>query len=566
MAVLAVTGWFSRRSLCLAFVIASSLLVAACGSTTVTTTGPTIVKCALTLTAQNSVISPAGGSQQVVLTTTPECAWTASADASWVSRIEPSSGQGSGTLRVDVAPNPLSSMRQATLAVNDARAQLQQGGAVCEFAVSGSGSQTVSAAAGSFQVTVAAASGCTWSVTNPVTWLRVTSGSPGTGSGTVEVSVDANAGDARSAELTIAGQRFMVLQAGVNAPVPPTPPTPPAPPGCTFALNPPTVAVPAAGGGGPSLSLTTTCAWTATTNVPWITLTSPTGSGSASLGFTVASNNGAARSGTISVGSATTTINQASGCSVNLNPTVVDAAVAGVTGSVAVSSAASCSWSALSGASWITITSGATGSGNGTVGYSVAANTGGARSGTISVGSATTTINQAACTYSLNPTTASAAVSASTGSVTVSTAASCAWTAVSSVPWVTITSGGTGPGNRTLGYSVAGNTGGARSGTITVGSATTTINQAACSYNVSPTIFIRNSDADDLTVTVTTSTTCLWTAASNVPWGVLTSGGPGAGNGSVVFKISTNLGGLRTGTFTVAGQTVSVTQAAARPD
>ena len=38
-------------------------------------------------------------------------------------------------------------------------------------------------------------------------------------------------------------------------------------------------------------------------------------------------------------------------------------------------SASSCSWSATGNASWITITAGSTGTGNGTVAYSVSANT-----------------------------------------------------------------------------------------------------------------------------------------------------------------------------------------------
>ena len=53
-----------------------------------TTTEPTPVKCALTLSAPDAAINPSGGSEQIVLTTTPECAWTASTDASWVARIE----------------------------------------------------------------------------------------------------------------------------------------------------------------------------------------------------------------------------------------------------------------------------------------------------------------------------------------------------------------------------------------------------------------------------------------------------------------------------------------------
>ena len=43
----------------------------------------------------------------------------------------------------------------------------------------------------------------------------------------------------------------------------------------------------------------------------------------------------------------------------------------------------------------------------------------------------------------------------------------------------------------------------------------------------------------------------------------MTSGASGSGNGSVAFTVAANAGGARTGTITVAGQTFTVTQAAA---
>ncbi|MGH9846116.1 MAG: BACON domain-containing protein, partial [Blastocatellia bacterium] len=68
----------------------------------------------------------------------------------------------------------------------------------------------------------------------------------------------------------------------------------------------------------------------------------------------------------------------------------------GGNGNVSVSAAGSCSWTAASNAPWITITSGGSGSGNGMVGFSVAANTGiSPRTGTITITGQTFTVNQA---------------------------------------------------------------------------------------------------------------------------------------------------------------------------
>src|SRR5207245_9785087 len=66
-------------------------------------------------------------------------------------------------------------------------------------------------------------------------------------------------------------------------------------------------------GGTDSVALTTAsgCAWTATSNAPWITITPPTsGTGSSTITFVVAANTGAARTGALTVGGQTFTVTQ----------------------------------------------------------------------------------------------------------------------------------------------------------------------------------------------------------------------------------------------------------------
>jgi len=65
-----------------------------------------------------------------------------------------------------------------------------------------------------------------------------------------------------------------------------------------------------------------------------------------------------------------------------------------------------------------------------------------------------------------------------TGSVAVNaSAASCAWTAASNVPWVTVTAGASGSGNGTVNFTVADNPGGDRTGTLTIAGQTFTVTQ-----------------------------------------------------------------------------------------
>ncbi|HJR07107.1 MAG TPA: M36 family metallopeptidase [Pyrinomonadaceae bacterium] len=86
-------------------------------------------------------------------------------------------------------------------------------------------------------------------------------------------------------------------------------------------------------------------------------------------------------------------------CTFSISPTSASFAAAGGTGSVTVTAGAGCTWSAVSNATFITVTGGASGSGNGTVSYSVANNAGTAsRTGTMTIAGQTFTVTQAGTT------------------------------------------------------------------------------------------------------------------------------------------------------------------------
>ena len=66
----------------------------------------------------------------------------------------------------------------------------------------------------------------------------------------------------------------------------------------------------------------------------------------------------------------------------------------GGTGIIRVTSGSSCAWQASSSASWITITSGGSGTGPGNIQYTIANNTGAQRTGTVTVAGQTYLITQ----------------------------------------------------------------------------------------------------------------------------------------------------------------------------
>src|SRR5579871_5140611 len=88
----------------------------------------------------------------------------------------------------------------------------------CTFTLSGNTSYSTAASTGT--VTVAASDpSCTWTAASSASWASISSGSSsGTGSGTVQFSVAANSSSSsRTATLTIAGQSYIVTQAGTKA-------------------------------------------------------------------------------------------------------------------------------------------------------------------------------------------------------------------------------------------------------------------------------------------------------------------------------------------------------------
>ncbi len=82
--------------------------------------------------------------------------------------------------------------------------------------------------------------------------------------------------------------------------------------------------------------------------------------------------------------------------------------------------------------------------------------------------------------FSFSPTSRSFLRGGSASSTALNTTGSaCSWSASPSAPWITITSGDSGTGSRTINYSVAANTGASRSGYIAAGGVYHTITQEA---------------------------------------------------------------------------------------
>ena len=151
------------------------------------------------------------------------------------------------------------------------------------------------AATGDFSI-MASSNICAWTAGSDVTWIHITAGSSGTGTGTVSFAVDANSNcTSRAGTLTIAGQIFPVTQVAL-----------------ALATD---SAASAAGGGTNTVVVTavTNCSWTAASNDSWLQILSGnSGTGNGTVSYVAEANASCnARTGTLLIAGHTYTVNQA---------------------------------------------------------------------------------------------------------------------------------------------------------------------------------------------------------------------------------------------------------------
>jgi hypothetical protein len=522
--------------------------------------------CTYTISPTNQTFTSAAGTGTVGVTTQTGCTWTAVSNDVWITVTSGASGTGSGNVGFSVGANAGSSQRTGTITIAGQTFTVTQAGNTsgCNYSIAPTG-KLFGSSSGTGSVSVTTTAGCNWTAVSNDAWLTVTSGASGSGNGTVNYSVATNPNSSqRVGTLTIAGQTFTVTQIGA---------------GCVTLLSPSSVSLTT---GSASLQVRvdapTSCNWTIT-NVPaWVTFTSgTTGTGTKKVNYTVAANTDVARHADVAIGGQILSIDQAgtSGtpCTYTINPTSQNFIASGGSSTVAVTTQTGCTWTAVSNDVWITVTSGASGTGSGNVGFSVAVNASSSlRTGTITIAGQTFTVTQSgatpSCSYALNPSSQSYASSGGSGAVAVATAVGCAWTAVSNDAWLTVTSGASGSGSGTVNYTVAANASTSpRTGTITIAGQTFTVTQTGvaptCSYSISPSSKSVNYGQVSGSVSVTATAGCTWTAVSNVTWITVTSGANGTGNGIVGYTVLANPNrATRSGTITIAGQTFTVNQAA----
>jgi hypothetical protein len=323
----------------------------------------------------------------LTVTTTAGCPISFAFGAPWISFI--GAGSGSGTYTLNVQENTGYAARNQTFTIGSTVITASQAGRPCTLSLSPP--PTVPASGGQFSINVTVPSPtCQWTVTETSPFLQLNTTS-GTGNGSITGTVDPNtSASARNASLQVNSYlstlTASVNQAGLN---------------CTYTLAPTSASFPASGGTRTFIVTTASgCSWNAVSSDPsWITFSgTTTGNGNGSFVANIAANpNSSSRTGSVSAGGLSATLTQeGSACAYSLSLNGISISAAGRSDMVGVTASAGCSWTASSPVSWVTITSGTGGTGNGSVAFTVLANPGaGERSATLTIAGKSFTVNQA---------------------------------------------------------------------------------------------------------------------------------------------------------------------------
>lgn len=249
--------------------------------------------------------------------------------------------------------------------------------------------------------------------------------------------------------------------------------TTPPPPACTYSIN-PTSASMGSGGGTGSLAVIagSGCTWTASVSSGsgFLSITSGfSGNGNGLVSYSAAANATTfQRSGTLTVAEQTFTLTQAGGaCGYTLSAASATIAAAGGSGTVTVTTSSNCPWSATTPDAFLTIVSGPSGTGTGTVSYNVLPNGAASyRAGTITIAGQpfvvtqtgtgpTMSIDKPSLYFGASTNGASFVAQTTSQAVRLSQSGPGAvtWTATSNVPWLRV-SPGSGTGAATLNVSV----------------------------------------------------------------------------------------------------------------
>lgn len=287
--------------------------------------------------------------------------WTANTAAPWIT-ITPRTTADAGVSCIYVVSSNLSAdTRQGDITVGGQTHTVTQTGYAATLSPT-SATADLNGSSGVISITTQA--GVSWSAVSNAEWISVTPAS-GMSNGSVAYTVDPYAGVvSRTGSMTIAGKTFSITQTGADVNLEPK--------STEKAYSSDIIQVQVAALG--------TTLWSVTSQSSWISIVDDgNGFGDSTVTLAISTNPSfATRTGIVNIGTANLTIKQAGTPNpvLDLLPREATADPIGAFGNVAVVATPDAPWTAESMDSWLTISGGASGAGNGNIQYVASANPG----------------------------------------------------------------------------------------------------------------------------------------------------------------------------------------------
>ena len=412
-----------------------------------------ITPCSATLSPVARTNGFGSSTNSIVVTTSPNCQWSATETADWVEIISGRDYVGTNTVRYTLQPNPSLMPRTTELIIADQVFIVTQRGISCDYVLSPSGRfHGNGAVTGTVKVTVKAE--CPWTVYNTNSWIRFLTPTNGFGTFTNMYVLEANrVPNERTGVVLIEDQVYTITQWGTN---------------CTYLVS-PSERVHNEGSetGLVNVAANNICAWAVDNPNDWITLSRSNGVASGTVGYTLTANfSPVTRTGVLTIAGEPVTIIQ-SGCTyqVSISDQLHD--YEEHDGELSIVSGGGCPWTINNPNNWIHITAQTNGNGSAIISYRVDANTRYLpRAGLLEIVGHRLTITQSGtpCFYEISTNRSQHDERWDIGEIAVRTEDDCPWRVVNTNDWIEILSGTNGMGSNSVVYSVAENLGSERTG------------------------------------------------------------------------------------------------------
>ena len=392
-----------------------------------------------------------------------------------------------------------------------------------------------------------------WGASSQVSWISVSESRPDT----VNYTVDANPKTTeRDGTIRAAGETFTVAQSGLQCGDSPD------------SVSPSSVHFGAGDGSSTVTAGPTACStqWVVTDTEDWIDSPS-TVSSDGSVTIKVRSNPGDTRSGTVRIGRASVTVTQdAAACpsSPSVDPSSLSFDSGSSSQRVEVGGGAHCSYAVSDDRGWMGTSSSV--SGGDWVTVSVLANPSCAdRTGTVDIGGTPVPVTQSGKSPgppSASPSSLTFGSGGGESSVTAGDDSSCTYAVSDNRSWIS-TDVSSVSGTNSVRVSVLPNpTCADRTGTVDIGGTSVDVTQSGASPGsplVSPSSLSFGSGGGKSSVTVGDDASCTYAVSDNRSW-ISTDVSSVSGDGDVTISVEANDGDWRSGTVSIGGTRVRVTQ------